>query len=66
MRLSVRGLTGKPVQLLDALGDWRAEVVSRLAQANILAEWKSPAEDIEHTPSPPAPTCRRRASCANR
>ncbi|MET0210749.1 MAG: sensor histidine kinase, partial [Burkholderiaceae bacterium] len=49
MRLSVRGLTGKPVQLLDALGDWRAEVVSRLAQANILAEWKSPPEDIEHT-----------------
>ncbi|WP_423595617.1 sensor histidine kinase [Roseateles sp. MS654] len=49
MRLSVRGLTGKPVQLLDALGDWRAEVVSRLAQANILAEWKSPSEDIEHT-----------------
>jgi len=49
MRLSVRGLTGKPVQLLDALGDWRAEVVSRLAQANILAEWKAPAEDIVHT-----------------
>jgi signal transduction histidine kinase len=49
MRLSVRGLTGKPVQLLDALGDWRAEVVSRLGQANILAEWKSPAEDIIHT-----------------
>ena len=49
MRLSVRGLTGKPVQLLDALGDWRAEVVSRLGQANILAEWKSPAEDIVHT-----------------
>lgn len=49
MRLSVRGLTGKPVQLLDALGDWRAEVVSRLGQANILAEWKSPSEDIIHT-----------------
>ena len=49
MRLSVRGLTGKPVQLLDALGDWRAEVVSRLGQANILAEWKSPAEDVIHT-----------------
>jgi two-component system sensor histidine kinase UhpB len=49
MRLSVRGLTGKPVQLLDALGDWRAEVVSRLGQANILAEWESPAEDIIHT-----------------
>jgi signal transduction histidine kinase len=49
MRLSVRGLTGKPVHLIDALGDWRAEVVSRLGQANILAEWKSPAEEIEHT-----------------
>lgn len=49
MRLSVRGLTGKPVHIIDALGDWRAEVVSRLGQANILAEWKSPAEDIEHT-----------------
>jgi len=49
MRLSVRGLTGKPLQLLDALGDWRAEVVSRLGQANIMAEWKSPAEDIIHT-----------------
>ncbi len=30
MRLSVRGLTGKPVQLVDALGDWRAEVVGAL------------------------------------
>ncbi|MBW8847139.1 MAG: hypothetical protein JF607_19410 [Burkholderiales bacterium] len=49
MRLSVRGLTGKPVHLIDALGDWRAEVVSRLGQANILAEWKSPAEDVVHT-----------------
>jgi two-component system sensor histidine kinase UhpB len=49
MRLSVRGLTGRPVHLIDALGDWRAEVVSRLGQANILAEWKSPAEEIEHT-----------------
>jgi signal transduction histidine kinase len=49
MRLSVRGLTGKPVHLIDALGDWRAEVVSRLGQANILAEWKAPAEDVEHT-----------------
>lgn len=49
MRLSVRGLTGKPVHLIDALGDWRAEVVSRLSQANILAEWKSPAEDVQHT-----------------
>ncbi|MFG6448034.1 sensor histidine kinase [Roseateles sp. BYS180W] len=49
MRLSVRGLTGRPVQLMDAIGDWRAEVVSRLAQANINAEWKSPAEEVQHT-----------------
>ena len=49
MRLSVRGLTGKPVQLLDALGDWRAEVVSRLGQANIKAEWRVPSEDLTHT-----------------
>jgi len=41
MRLSVRGLTGKPVRLNDALGDWRAEVVSRLAQAGIEAEWSA-------------------------
>ncbi len=45
MRLSVRGLTGRPVRLVDALGDWRAEVVSRLAQAGIDAEWSAPGED---------------------
>lgn len=49
MRLSVRGLTGKPVHLLDALGDWRAEVVSRLAQTGIEAEWSSPVDDTGHT-----------------
>jgi signal transduction histidine kinase len=48
MRLSVRGLTGKPVRLADALADWRAETVSRLGQANIEADWKGPAEEIEH------------------
>ena len=48
MRLSVRGLTGKPVQLIDALGDWRAEVVSRLAQAGIEADWSAP-EDLPQT-----------------
>ncbi len=32
MRLSVRGLTGKPVRLVDALGDWRAEVISGSAR----------------------------------
>ncbi len=45
MRLSVRGLTGKPVRLVDALGDWRAEVVSRLAQAGIEGDWHAPADD---------------------
>jgi signal transduction histidine kinase len=45
MRLSVRGLTGRPVRLADALGDWRAEVVSRLAQAGIEGEWHAP-EDL--------------------
>jgi two-component system sensor histidine kinase UhpB len=35
MRLSVRGLTGKPVKLIDALGDWRAEVVMRLSQGGV-------------------------------
>jgi two-component system, NarL family, sensor histidine kinase UhpB len=49
MRLSVRGLTGKPVRLADALGDWRAEFVSRLGQANIGAQWQSPAEELPQT-----------------
>jgi signal transduction histidine kinase len=44
MRLSVRGLTGRAVRLADALGDWRAEVVSRLAQAGIEADWSAPDE----------------------
>ncbi len=42
MRLSVRGLTGRAVSLADALGDWRAEVVSRLSQAGIEADWNAP------------------------
>jgi signal transduction histidine kinase len=47
MRLSVRGLTGKPMRLADALADWRAETVSRLGQANIEAVWRSPSEEVE-------------------
>jgi signal transduction histidine kinase len=47
MRLSVRGLTGKPVHLADAMGDWRAETVARLAQAGIEGEWNAP-EDLAH------------------
>lgn len=45
MRLSVRGLTGKPVRLSDALGDWRAEVISRLAQSGVEGEWSAPSDD---------------------
>jgi signal transduction histidine kinase len=45
MRLSVRGLTGKPVPLLNALGDWRAEVMSRLSQAGVDGHWHSPTEE---------------------
>ena len=45
MRLSVRGLTGKPVKLLDALGDWRAEVISRLNQSGVHGEWIAPSDD---------------------
>jgi len=47
MRLSVRGLTGKPMKLADALADWRAETVSRLGQANVDIDWRSPAEEVE-------------------
>ncbi|OYY63610.1 MAG: hypothetical protein B7Y51_05845 [Burkholderiales bacterium 28-67-8] len=49
MRLSVKGLTGRPVQLADALADWRAEAVSRLGQANIEADWRNPSEDLVQT-----------------
>ena len=48
MRLSVRGLTGKPMRLADALADWRAETVLRLGQTNIEIDWRSPNEEIEH------------------
>lgn len=42
MRLSVRGIAGKPVQLADAMADWRAETVSRLGETGIEIEWHSP------------------------
>ncbi len=47
MRLSVRGLTGKPVRLADAMGDWRAEIIGRLGQAGIEGQWDAP-EDLPH------------------
>ena len=48
MRLSVKGLIGKPMRLADALADWRAETVARLGQAGIEVEWESPTEETEH------------------
>jgi two-component system, NarL family, sensor histidine kinase UhpB len=49
MRLSVRGLTGKPVKLIDALGDWRAEVVGRLSQTGVEGDWQAPADELPQT-----------------
>lgn len=47
MRLSVRGLTGRPMRLPDALADWRAEIVSRLGQAGIEAAWQHQHEEMD-------------------
>ena len=44
MRLSVRGIAGKPVQLADAAADWRSEAMSRLSQGGIELNWQSPGE----------------------
>jgi two-component system, NarL family, sensor histidine kinase UhpB len=51
MRLSVRGLTGKPMRLADALGDWRAELMGRLAQSGIEGEWQAPDEAPQVLPA---------------
>ncbi|MBC7940844.1 MAG: sensor histidine kinase, partial [Chitinophagaceae bacterium] len=53
MRLSVRGLAGKPTLLDDAIADWRAEVMGRLEQAGIEASWNNEAD-----PDSPALTAR--------
>ncbi|PXW93838.1 signal transduction histidine kinase [Sphaerotilus hippei] len=42
MRLSVRGLTGRAVQLGDAIGDWRSEVMMRLSQGGVELAWDTP------------------------
>ena len=48
MRLSVRGLAGRPVRLDDALADWRAETMVRLGQARIEALWDHDVEVEPH------------------
>jgi two-component system sensor histidine kinase UhpB len=49
MRLSVRGLAGKPVRLDEALADWRAEIMTRLGEAKIKALWSNPDEALPDT-----------------
>jgi signal transduction histidine kinase len=39
MRLSVRGLAGKPVVLGDSVGDWRSEAMTRLSLGGIELVW---------------------------
>lgn len=43
MRLSVRGMTGHVTAAEEALADWRAEMVTRVTDAGLQAEWH--AED---------------------
>lgn len=46
MRLSVRGLTGRPMELSEALADWRTEAMTRLAPTGIELEWPLQLEDL--------------------
>jgi len=41
MRLSVRGLTGDAARALNVLADWRAEIVTRLTEAGMQAQWEA-------------------------
>lgn len=41
MRLSVRGMTGHVTGAEDALADWRAEMVTRVTDAGLQAEWQA-------------------------
>jgi signal transduction histidine kinase len=42
MRLSVRGLGGRAMQLGDAIGDWRSEVMMRMSQGGVELAWNTP------------------------
>ena len=46
MRLSVRGLTGRPMELSEALADWRTEAMARLSPTAIDLDWPLPLEDL--------------------
>ncbi len=43
MRLAVKGLSGSPARLEDLVADWRAETLSRLANAGMQGEWRTGA-----------------------
>lgn len=47
MRLSVRGLTGRPMALSEALADWRTEAMARLGSVGIQVQWPLPISDSE-------------------
>ena len=49
MRLSVRGLAGRSAPLDEALADWRAEIMTRLAEARIEGSWANPDPDASIT-----------------
>jgi signal transduction histidine kinase len=45
MRLSVRGLSGRPALLAHACADWRSEVWQRLQAAGVALQWSTEIED---------------------
>lgn len=47
MRLSVRGLTGRPMALSEALADWRTEAMARLGSVGIQVQWPLPTGDSD-------------------
>jgi signal transduction histidine kinase len=48
MRLSVRGLSGRPIELSQAIADWRIEAMERLTTAGIELDWPLVQGDRRH------------------
>ncbi|MDP4301672.1 sensor histidine kinase [Leptothrix discophora] len=44
MRLSVRGLTGRAMQIGDAIGDWRSELMTRFSHGGVELVWNAADE----------------------
>ena len=49
MRLSVKGLTGKPLPVNQALAGWRSEALWRLEQSGMTCSWPPPEQEWPHT-----------------